>query len=87
MTKCVTYSVESVPKMYVSVVSIIVLAIYEITYVQPTNSIQMVERISLYFKLELVTFRTCLIFRACVSESVDMTYSLWYSQIMGYIMV
>ena len=38
------------------------LAIYGITYVQPTNSISMVEKISLYFKLELVSFRICHIF-------------------------
>ena len=37
-------------------------AIYGITYVQPTNSISMVKKISLYFKLELVSFRICHIF-------------------------
>ena len=39
------------------------LAIYGITYVQPCNSISMVEKISLYFKLELVSFHICQMFQ------------------------
>ena len=42
------------------------LAIYGITYVQPTNSISTVEKISVYFKLELVSFRILNIICICL---------------------
>ena len=49
------------PRMCLRCISCLeyLLAIYGITYVQPTNSISMVEKTSLYFKLELVSFCIC----------------------------
>ena len=64
------------------------LAIYGITYVQPTNSISTVEKISVYFKLELVSFRIlniiciclCLLYRNLLSitscRSLEFTFLL-----------
>ena len=60
--KCLSSSAESVSKMYqLSRVSSCHLWDY---ICPPTNLISMVKKISLYFKLELVSFRICHIFRA-----------------------